>query len=244
MGKDLPYAKLVTALFDSGLWARMSAAARALYPALLRFSDGQFKPVFPGTTVLLKLTGFKQKSTLRKAREELVELGLITVSRGNGRKNSYYHFRMDWACSPEGHAAAPQGGVSAPRRGAGGPAAGALRVGQPYNHVHISITNNPAGVPLAHDATPEAEQKRLYPTVEGKRASWSEIEKALAGQISASSLRMMKEALLSTENDLYIFSDSLPEHLKALLEQVCSRVYFANDLLISRNPAGADSWNP
>jgi len=88
MGKDLPYAKLVVALFDSGLWARMSAAARALYPALLRFSDGQFKPVFPGTTVLLKMTGFKQKSTLRRAREELVELGLIQFRAGAAGKTA------------------------------------------------------------------------------------------------------------------------------------------------------------
>jgi len=243
MGKDLPYAKLVVALFDSGLWARMSAAARALYPALLRFSDGQFKPVFPGTTVLLKMTGFKQKSTLRRAREELVELGLITVSRGSGRKNSYYHFRLDWAGSG-GSLYAPEGVGAAPPRGARSASAGVAENERPYNQVHISINNHPVAPSAGKISDSGGEQKRLYPTGETKRASWSEIEKALSGQISASSLRMMKEALLSTENDLYIFSDSLPEHLKALLEQICARVYFANDILISRKPAGADSWNP
>ncbi|GIX42540.1 MAG: hypothetical protein KatS3mg129_2273 [Leptospiraceae bacterium] len=101
IGNDLPYFKFVCELIDAGIWAKMSPAARTLYPVLLRFTDRNFSPVYPGSKKLLELTGFKQKSSLRKARNELIELGLISVTLGNGRKNTIYHFRFDWA-SPRG----------------------------------------------------------------------------------------------------------------------------------------------
>ena len=146
--EELPYFKFVSLIVDSGLWGKMSPAARALYPVLLRFSDRNFKPVYPGTQVLLKLTGFKQKSTLRKARKELVDLGLIMARPGSGQRRTDYFFRFDF--EGQGGAGSPRGGV--PTR----PAAGQQRIPEgvesdtdggatgrlPYNQIQISITNH------------------------------------------------------------------------------------------------------
>ncbi len=157
---ELPYFKFVSALIDTGIWAEMSPAARTLYPVLLRFSDRNFKPVFPGSQTLLKLTGFKQKSSLRRARNELIHLGLISVTEGTGRKNSCYHFRFDdwpdrsppWGAkpaSPGGRVRDSQGGFLEPARGA---------TGDPgYNQIHISINNH---VPTPQGAEPSDGENR------------------------------------------------------------------------------------
>ena len=104
--------------------------------------------MYPGTGVLLKLTGFRQKSTLRKARKELEEIGLIVLARGGGRRNTCYHFRFDFA--PD------EGGTTAPRRGAGEHPAGGEETTRPgssgpsqggdppppgYNQIHININH-------------------------------------------------------------------------------------------------------
>ncbi|MBI3396589.1 MAG: helix-turn-helix domain-containing protein [Spirochaetia bacterium] len=151
-GQDLPYFKFVTALIDSGLWATMSPGARALYPVLLRHSDRNFKAVFPGTARLLKLTGFKQKSSIRKARQELIDLGLIATAPGYGGRTTYYTFRFDWERGTQ----APQGGALSAHRvghsdasdqGDSAPSGGVS--GQPtYNQIHISINNNVPGADL------------------------------------------------------------------------------------------------
>lgn len=158
--EDLPFFKFVSAVIESGLWGRMSSAARTLYPVLLRFSDRNYKEVYPGSQRLLELTGFKQKSTLRKARQELVKLGLISVTAGSGRRSTHYAFRFDFA--RRGSRDAPW---EAPSRPSAAPAADPLGgencelPGQqgrpPYNQIQISINNHPAG------PTPTNEQSRL-----------------------------------------------------------------------------------
>lgn len=143
--QEKPYFKFVSSLIESGIWASMSPAARTLYPVLLKFSDRNFKPVYPGSQTLLKLTGFKQKSSIRKARRELVDLGLISITEGTGRKNTCYHFRFDWGDTlptPRGSSRHPDGGERAlpgglrdtPLRGHEEP--------PEYNKIHISINNN------------------------------------------------------------------------------------------------------
>ncbi len=194
--EELPYFKFVAALIDSGIWARMSPAARALYPVLLRFSDRNFKPVYPGATLLLKLTGFKQKSSLRTARHELVELGLISLTTGSGRKNTCYHFRFDF----EGGAPAPRrGGASAPQRaglqppsGVRGEPPGEAQAAAPYNQIHISINNNVPG-----RAADEAEQRRRLTDRFGAEAvRLAESECQLSGQ--AATLENLEAVLLES----------------------------------------------
>lgn len=133
-GQDLPYFKFVQPLIEAGIWAKMSSAARALYPVLLSFSDRYFSPVYPGSNKLLLLTGFKQKSSLRRAREELIQMGLILTTPGTGRVNTVYHFRFDWA-TPRGLGKRPPGVTEAA-------ASENTRSTPPYNQIHISINNN------------------------------------------------------------------------------------------------------
>ncbi|KAB2932617.1 MAG: hypothetical protein F9K24_09565 [Leptonema illini] len=140
--QDLPYFKFVQALIDAGLWAKMSSAARTLYPVLLRFSDRHFSAVYPGSNRLLQLTGFKQKSSLRKAREELISLGLISTTPGTGRSNTVYHFRFDWATPREAQEHAPGRGETLPR-GSQPAIPEAAASASPYNQIHISINNKP-----------------------------------------------------------------------------------------------------
>ena len=141
--KEPQYFKFVSALIDRGIWAGMSAAARSLYPVLLRFSDRHYKEVWPGTQKLLKLTGFKQKASLRKARQELVDLGLITLARGSGRSNTRYYFHFDWVSGepPSGTQGRPSREASPAPRGVLGTATGGVPETPQYNQIHISINN-------------------------------------------------------------------------------------------------------
>jgi hypothetical protein len=142
---EMTYFKFVTDLIDSGIWAELSPGARALYPVLLRFSDRNFKPVFPGSQTLLKLTGFKQKSSLRKARKELTEHGLIWIEEGTGRKNSKYFFRFDWGVAKTTQGSAIQAPSAGPAEHPPGSNANSRRDSfsdSPYNQIHISINNN------------------------------------------------------------------------------------------------------
>src|SRR5690606_13774350 len=125
------------ALIDSGVWARMSGAARTLYPVLLRFSDRNFKPVYPGTKRLLELTGFKQKASLRRARAELVDLGLITLATGSGRTNTRYHFCFDGVATapPTGSAERPSVGLAEPLPGVFAGLPGGSLEDPPYNQI-------------------------------------------------------------------------------------------------------------
>lgn len=148
--KDLTYFKFVCELIDAGIWAKMSPAARTLYPVLLRFSDRNFSPVYPGSKKLLELTGFKQKSSLRKARKELVDLGLISITTGTGRKNTIYHFRFDWihpreaANYPsEDNFSNPQGYIQDSSIVSNSSSSPNPSWQPPYNQIQISINNNP-----------------------------------------------------------------------------------------------------
>ena len=90
------YLAIMSDILDSGVWAKMGPAAKALYPVLCKFSNHTFKPVWPGTDELLRLTGFKTKKSLQEAKKELIKLGLLHVIAGTGRTSSHYYFRFDY----------------------------------------------------------------------------------------------------------------------------------------------------
>lgn len=90
------YLAIMSDILDSGTWANLGPAAKALYPVLCKFSNHTFKPVWPGTDALLQLTGFKTKKSLQEARRELVEKGLLHIIPGTGRTSSRYYFRFDY----------------------------------------------------------------------------------------------------------------------------------------------------
>jgi hypothetical protein len=236
--EQLPFVKLVSALFDSGLWARMSAGARALYPALLRFSDGQFKPVYPGTKRLMDMTGFKHKKSIRDARQELVRLGLISIATGSGRENTYYNFRFDWARGDtgmphSGRLADPSPGDGtlpqrAPEMTPGGP-----EQPPPYNQIQITIHNHPEKGDEMRKLQSRFGEDRVRSALTelnlaGMEASpanverilsrgWLPLRSSLAGMISPESLRLLDAALLEDTGSALIFQASLPEHLKKIL---------------------------
>lgn len=135
MGEPIgQYFKFMSDIIDSGTWARLSAGARTLYPVLLKFSDQNFKKVWPSTSTLMKLTGFKNKRSIIDAKRDLVEAGLIHIIPGKGHKNSVYSFTFCYEREVQfnapqgstaitslgsnertegGHYGAPQGTVSA-----------------------------------------------------------------------------------------------------------------------------------
>lgn len=90
------YLAMMSDILDSGAWAKLGPAAKALYPVLCKFSNHTFKPVWPGTDELLRLTGFKTKKSLQEAKRELINKGLLDVVPGSGRKSSHYYFRFEY----------------------------------------------------------------------------------------------------------------------------------------------------
>ena len=141
--ENLPYFKFISEIIRGGLWAKLSPAARALYPVLLSFSDRYFKPVYPGTKVLLELTGFKHKTSLQKARKELVDQGLLTFSTGNGRKNSYYQFCFSFIKpTPGGLENLPLGEATYGLRGRDSLPSEVGETVPLNNQINISIDNN------------------------------------------------------------------------------------------------------
>ena len=134
----ITFFKFATGIIESGLWAKMSATARTLYPVLLRFSDRNFKYVYPGAQCLMQLTGFKSKASLKRARKELVALGLISVQTGVGRRNTRYFFHFETICPPEGYSSIPLGGKNIPPREADARPSARHASGPPERHGYPS----------------------------------------------------------------------------------------------------------
>jgi hypothetical protein len=146
-----PYIRLMTDIIDSGVWANLSSAAKTLYPVLLKFSDSKFKPVWPGTEMLLKLTGFKTKKSIVQAKKELTRAGLLYQVPGNGKTATRYHFSFHYEGSkitPLGDTNIPQGGVILDGI-AGDKKADERGAGVSPNHINITISNNNQLEPLA-----------------------------------------------------------------------------------------------
>lgn len=138
-----PYIRLMTDIIDSGVWAGLSHAAKTLYPVLLKFSDYNFKPVWPNTETLMRLTGFKTKKSIVTAKKELTQAGLLYQVPGSGRTSTRYHFSFHY----EGSKITPLGDTSIHLTGTAtessegsnlSPKGGSL--GTP-NHINITISN-------------------------------------------------------------------------------------------------------
>ncbi|AXR62771.1 helix-turn-helix domain-containing protein [Leptospira mayottensis] len=144
MGEHYPYIKFFADIIESGVWANLSSAAKTLYLVLLKFSDQHFKPVWPSTEILLKLTGFKTKKSIIQGKRDLIQAGLLQVTPGTGHTSSRYYFCFNYP----GSKIPPQGYIF------GYPGDGSLETpevserhsrgsgeGTP-NHINITITNN------------------------------------------------------------------------------------------------------
>ncbi|RHX84065.1 helix-turn-helix domain-containing protein [Leptospira stimsonii] len=144
MGEHYPYIKFFADIIDSGVWASLSSAAKTLYLVLLKFSDQHFKPVWPSTEILLKLTGFKTKKSIIQGKRDLIQAGLLQVTPGTGHTSSRYYFCFNYPGSkipPQGYNfGTPRGSETESFEGSKKAPLGSAE-GSP-NHINITITNN------------------------------------------------------------------------------------------------------
>ncbi len=222
MNHEFTYFKFVCELIDAGIWAKMSPAARTLYPVLLRFTDRNFSPVYPGTKKLLELTGFKQKSSLRNARKELIELGLISITLGTGRKNTIYHFRFDWI-PPRGTQKDPGGGQQntiydnnkiSPIGTKNEPPQTQNAV-LPYNQIQISI-NNQVPYREVHEQKIDSKEKQEDPFLKLREEFGSrEVDLAIS-EAKLGDLPVNPETIYKILSKKYSKSSNLEEILNEL----------------------------
>ncbi|TGK54598.1 helix-turn-helix domain-containing protein [Leptospira kanakyensis] len=159
----------MTDIIDSGVWAELSHAAKTLYPVLLKFSDYNFKPVWPNTETLMRLTGFKTKKSIVSAKKELTHAGLLYQVPGSGRTSTRYHFSFHY----EGSRITPLGDTNRlPRDSEMGSSEGSKPVGKggadgTPNHINITIsnTNNVPAPPSASEMGKEKEEKKAFETL-------------------------------------------------------------------------------
>lgn len=144
MGEHYPYIKFFADIIESGVWANLSSAAKTLYLVLLKFSDQHFKPVWPSTEMLLKLTGFKTKKSIIQGKRDLIQAGLLQVTPGTGHTSSRYYFCFNYQGSkipPQGYIFGHPGGGETGIPGVSGGRPQGSGEGAP-NHINITITNN------------------------------------------------------------------------------------------------------
>jgi len=226
MGEHHSYIRIMSDIIDSGIWAKLSSAARTLYPVLLKFSDYNFKPVWPNTETLLGLTGFSTKKSLNEAKRDLERHGLLHVIPGSGRTSTRYYFRFDYP----GSKITPLGDPQIP-----------LREGQPHpsgvenrtqeggipglpNHINITIHNNQTN----HTKASESEERRnpksrnwaqenmlknkhANSQFYSERISWSHFLDWVDRKLSSSSAREFHRLEVSLDGEvLYIHSPVTP----------------------------------
>ncbi|MBM4042175.1 MAG: helix-turn-helix domain-containing protein [Planctomycetes bacterium] len=101
MGESDWFFKFMCELGTSGVWARLSKAAKAVYPMLGIHTDGSFKPVYPSLPRLMKLTGLSRQGVLDGLRD-LEAQGLIhrrsgrSNRQGEGNRQNIYEFAFDY----------------------------------------------------------------------------------------------------------------------------------------------------
>jgi fido (protein-threonine AMPylation protein) len=144
MTESTQYVKFMVDIIESGVWSRLSSGAKTLYPVLLKFSDQNFKQVWPSTNTLMKLTGFKTKKSIQDAKKDLIQAGLLQIKIGKGHSNSVYYFTFNY----EGSRIIPRWDKNIPREGIQKypseeekhNSQGTTSVSP--NHINITITNN------------------------------------------------------------------------------------------------------
>ncbi|TGL88388.1 helix-turn-helix domain-containing protein [Leptospira congkakensis] len=156
----------MTDIIDSGVWAELSHAAKTLYPVLLKFSDYNFKPVWPSTETLMRLTGFKTKKSIVSAKKELTQAGLLYQVPGSGRTSTRYHFSFHY----EGSRITPLGDTNPLLRDlemsaseGSKPSSKGGADGTP-NHINITISNT-NNVPATSEMGKEREEKKAFETL-------------------------------------------------------------------------------
>jgi len=108
MGESDWFFKFMRELGTSGIWARLSKAAKAVYPMLGIHTDGTFKPVYPSLPTLVKLSGLSKKG-VEDGLRDLEAHGLIIRRSGKSHKPgtanraNLYEFVFEYAGSTLGY---------------------------------------------------------------------------------------------------------------------------------------------
>jgi hypothetical protein len=180
----------MTDIIDSGLWAELSHAAKTLYIVLLKFSDYNFKPVWPNTETLLRLTGFKTKKSIVTAKKELTRTGLLYHVPGGGRTATKYHFSFHYP----GSKITPLGDRDIPLRGMDSETSGGSQESSSRgaeitpNHINITISNT-----NHNDQVPKGWEKK-------EDGSFESLVQTFGIEIASEALQ--KATLLRLETDL------------------------------------------
>jgi len=85
VGESDWFFKFMRELGTSGVWARLSKAAKAIYPMLGIHTDGTFKPVYPSLHTLMQLSGLSKKG-VEDGLRNLEAHGLIVRRSGKSRR--------------------------------------------------------------------------------------------------------------------------------------------------------------
>ncbi|HUT37380.1 MAG TPA: helix-turn-helix domain-containing protein [Planctomycetota bacterium] len=108
MGESDWFFKFMCELGTSGIWAKLSKAAKAVYPMLGIHTDGSFKPVYPSIPRLIKLTGLSKKG-VEDGLRDLEANSLIrrrsgkSHKRGQANRPNIYEFAFEYAGSTLGY---------------------------------------------------------------------------------------------------------------------------------------------
>lgn len=86
---DLGYFMFLNDVIRSGLWSKLSGAAKAIYPVIGIHINQETKDAFPSVSLIQKFTGLSRQSVITGI-QELVNVGLITKVKGDPRHSNKY----------------------------------------------------------------------------------------------------------------------------------------------------------
>ncbi|MDX1961150.1 MAG: helix-turn-helix domain-containing protein [Leptospiraceae bacterium] len=201
------YSKFMNDIIDSGTWAKLSSSSKTLYPVLLKFSDQNFKQVWPSTSTLLKLTGFKSKKSIQEAKRDLIHNGLLKVINGKGHENSVYIFTFNYKDSK----ISPQRATNIPLR---------EEVASPRENGNIlpqsasSITPNQINITITNNNEPKNNK-----IVKEKESdfTWSDFLNWASVSVTSKTLETLKKINFNQDGEVVFLDGEISAQNKALI---------------------------
>ena len=89
MNKDKPYFKFYCDIIETQTWAKLSLAAKAIYPVIAKYTNIKTQQSFPSLKTIEKWAGLAREAVV-KGIKELVNNGLIIKKSGGGRISNLY----------------------------------------------------------------------------------------------------------------------------------------------------------
>ena len=86
---DVSWFHIFKELIKSKTWAKMSPAARAVYPVIKAFTNWKDGYAFPSFDTLMEYSGLNSRTSIGKALRELEKVGYIQAKRTKGKATVY-----------------------------------------------------------------------------------------------------------------------------------------------------------